>query len=383
MNTKMVSKVTGNILFAMILITTLLMGVCASPASSPAASPPSGPGASPASAQSTSPDQARQKALQVLYQGAKAEAEVIWQIIGGIEAWMTTAAAFEKKYPGVKVKLFAAQGSSVPAKIITEAGAGKLTSDVLTGQPYQFEPLISRKLLLKYDWTKVSDVNPKLIVLDGSAVKFMEDPNIWAYNKKLVADKDVPRTNEDLLDTKWKGSKISIRSVGGQLCNLLPEWKQNPTKVIDYLKKLADQKTMPGTSTTQTSDRVVNGECPIGLIKATQLVELNDMGASLGVCPIGPYLDNSVAFYIPDAKGLPHPNAAKLLLAWLVSSEGMAVMKKERGAGMSSPCDASRVAQVMCDAGLQKVELGETMENYAKLAAFSDAAAKAMGWGVK
>ena len=52
-----------------------------------------------------------------------------------------------------------------------------------------------------------------------------------------------------------------------------------------------------------TSDRVVNGECPIGLIKATQLVELNDMGASLGVCPIGPYLDNSVAFYIPDHKG--------------------------------------------------------------------------------
>ena len=61
----------------------------------------------------------------------------------------------------------------------------------------------------------------------------------------------------------------------------------------------------------------------------------------------------------------------------------MAVMKKERGAGMSSPCDASRVAQVMCDAGLQRVELGETMENYAKLAAFSDAAAKAIGLGSK
>src|SRR5689334_24992506 len=69
-----------------------------------------------------------------LIEAAKKEGEVVWystQIISQLVRPVT--AAFEKKYPGIKVRATRANASEVAVKIYNETKAGRVQSDVFDG----------------------------------------------------------------------------------------------------------------------------------------------------------------------------------------------------------------------------------------------------------
>jgi ABC-type Fe3+ transport system substrate-binding protein len=227
---------------------------------------------------------------------------------------------------------------------------------------------------------KISDVDPNDIMLGGYYIAHSDDPLIWVYNTKLVSKNDVPRTWENVLDRRYKGSKISLRSgAGGSVTGLWPAWRENPKKAIDYVKELQKQEIMPADGGNQAAMRIANGECLIGILRASLILELKGQGAPLGVCTISPVVDNPVGFYVPKAKGLQHPNAAKLLISWLYTRESLEVFRKNHR-GRATPCDASPIAQLLCDNGLKYVRVGGTFEEQKKFDAFCDAANEVLGF---
>src|SRR5215470_7870383 len=69
-----------------------------------------------------------------LIEAAKKEGEVNWystQIISQLVR--PVAAAFEKKYPGIKVRATRANATEVAIKIINESRAGRVQSDLFDG----------------------------------------------------------------------------------------------------------------------------------------------------------------------------------------------------------------------------------------------------------
>jgi iron(III) transport system substrate-binding protein len=315
--------------------------------------------------------------LQELERAAKAEGEVIWQVVGSAPMWQPAADAFHAKYPDIKVTVFSAGASEMPGRIITEAKANKISLDVGNTNPEFMLSLIERDLVVKYDWTKTSDMEPSAIVMDGLLVNLSDNPMVWAYNTKLVSKGDMPRSWEDLLHPRWKGFKITMLSNGQQVNGLLPEWRKNPEKVKGYLEKLRDQQIMSTPRIMDSYQRVANGECLIGVFRIAGYETMKEQGAPLALCPISPAAATPTGAML--IKGAPHPNAGKLLISWLAGPEGRAQLLKI-SFGKAEPCDASSVAKLLCDHGLQFVRLGRTLEEVKELRDFVAMATKTLGF---
>ena len=313
------------------------------------------------------PDQA---AIKKLYEAAKAEGEVLWQTGGRLDTIIPVAKAFEKKFPGIKVKPFSSAASGIAAKTITEAKAGKISLDLGGTMTHLVKPLIDRDLLVKYDVTKTSDIDPSLIEAGGRVVIANDHCPVWVYNKNLVKKADIPKTWEDLLDPKWKGSKISMRAMGAALGGLFPEWKKNPKKVEAFIAKFAKQKVVPGTRYSLVMKRVMSGETTLGLVMGAEITVRQKEGAPIEVLPISPTANAAMTYWIP--KGAPHPNAAKLLESWLSGKEGSKIRAELTGAGMAAPRGASPLADTLIGNNIEyyRITTSDTDEylRYSKIA---------------
>ena len=151
-----------------------------------------------APARATEPDPA-------LVAAALQEGEVVWYstlIVNQIVRPMVEA--FEKKYPGIKVKYSRASSSDVALKIRNEARARRLQPDIFDG---------SNTVFLLEDANLVAEYHPRNA---ASYPAHMRDTKgLWTatclfywtagYNTNLVKPEDAPKTYADLLDPRWKG----------------------------------------------------------------------------------------------------------------------------------------------------------------------------------
>jgi len=330
---------------ALLLAISLVVVGCAEPAPAPTPAPPSPP---PGPPPGPTPEQEIEKNIQELYEAAKAEGELLWQFMGPPETRQPLVDAFQKHYPGIKTTVFSISATEVPTRIITESQAGNLSMDVSSQFPYFALPLVERELLMKCDWTQLG-IPDNAVLLDNTFVVESDSAPIWVYNTNLVSEEEAPKTWEDLLDPRWKGSKISIRAAVTPFTSLFSEWKENPEKVVNYLKKLQQQEVVPGKRNSAVVSRIATGECEIGSIPITFYINLTQLAedkAPLAVAPISPTGGSPSGYVIP--KGASHPNAAKLFIAWIYSPEGRQV-SYDIGDGMATPCDASIAAKILCD----------------------------------
>ena len=313
--------------------------------------------------------------LQKLHAAAKAEGEVIWQYPGAVQEITAVIDIFRARYPDIKLSVVSIGATSVASRIAVEAAAGKLSMDVATSFSGYLLPVLDRDLLLKSDWVKIVDVDPKRITFDGRFVTFADVSHIWVYNTKSVSKAEAPKTLEDTLHPKWKGQKISIRGAPSGFTWLFPVWKQDKQKAIDYLKRLATQEIMPATRGAEGMNRIATGECPIGVSGISIVIPTMRKGAPLALCPIPAAADQEGLFIL---KGVRHPNAARFLLAWLASSEGTKAFRAA-GLGPSYPPDASPQAKILADNGIAftSIQSAEDIREYT--GPFSETVMKIMG----
>lgn len=276
----------------------------------------------------SSPVQADTKAL---YQAAKKEGQVVWYTTLIVkQAVRPLVKAFEKKYPGIKVRYSRANSSATAIKILSEARAKNVKADV-------------------YDGTSTAES-----VKDaGAAEKWMaenakmypaqfRDPDgYWAathqyfltvgINTSLVSKMDAPKTFEDLLNPKWKGKMAwslssSTSGAPGFIGNVLIS--MGKMKGMDYLRKLAKQNIINiKASARKVLDQAITGEYPIALQIFNHHTAISAAkGAPSAWIPMEPV--TNVVSTLGLIKNAPHPNAGKLLIEFLLSVEGQKVFQK-------------------------------------------------------
>jgi ABC-type Fe3+ transport system substrate-binding protein len=266
-----------------------------------------------------------------LIAAAQREGSVTWYTTQTINQLVRPLAeAFEKAY-GVKLDYIRANSTEVALRVQNEAAAGRLQADVVDGT--STAPLLKRQsLVAKYIPALAESLPPEVRDADGYWVAtnyFVITPGV---NTDLVPAGQEPKSWDDLLAPKWKGriawSGNNSSSAGPGFVGLvLKEWGE--AKGLDYLRKLSNQQIAASrVAARQILDQVIAGEYAIGLQTFNHHAVISAAkGAPVRWLPLSPVMVNlSTASVLAQA---PHPNAARLLLEFLISEEGQAIFRKE------------------------------------------------------
>ena len=265
------------------------------------------------------------------YAKAKKEGELVWYTTLIVkQAVRPIVAAFQKKYPGIKVRYTRANSSDTAIKILSEGKANRILGDVFDGTS-NAEALKDANLVEK--WTpKNAGMYP---------AEFKDPDGFWSathlyyltpgYNTSIVSKADAPKTFEDLLDPKWKGKmawspRSTTSGAAGFIGNVLITMGEE--KGMAYLKKLAKQEIIPvSASARKVLDQAIAGEYPIALqIFNHHTVSSSGKGAPVDWIKMEPVTANIAAIGV--IKGARHPNAGKLLIEFMLSLDGQKVLQK-------------------------------------------------------
>jgi ABC-type Fe3+ transport system substrate-binding protein len=266
---------------------------------------------------------------QKVIEGAKKEGQVvIYAAMIVNQAMRPIAEGFQKKYPFIRLTYWRGDTEDIIEKVAAEVRANNNVADVIEGTGAGEEA------------ARANVVQPYYSPALAAYRQQYFDPNgLWAstrisyygaaYNTKLVSPADMPKTYEALLDPKWKG-KIAWR-VGTDsgtdlfITNLRLAWGDE--RALAYLEKLKGQDIINfGAGSARTLvDRVIAGEYPIALnIFAHHPLISKAKGAPVDTQLMDPV--PSTASTMGITRGAAHPNAALLLIDYILSEEGQRIL---------------------------------------------------------
>jgi iron(III) transport system substrate-binding protein len=316
-----------------------------------------------------------EKEWQQLQAAAKKEGKVVFGIFPSPELRQALDAAFKPRF-GFDIELNLATSAKTVKRIVDENAAGVRFFDVIistwdnldhTLLPQGLvEPLASSWILPEVkdpkNWWGGHLWTDKAKRFAYAPMGYMQD-NIW-YNSTLVKPEEVTHYDH-LLNPKWKG-KIALwdpREGGAAAGKWSFLWA---TKGEEYLKNLVQQISFVSNDRRLVADALARGKVAL-TIGPTYYSFAQFMKSGLPVKPLPPSKEGT---YVSVGNGGPvilknaaHPNAARLLVNWLLSREGQELYTKAAG-------QATRRLDVdtkwMADIGVRAVKDFLTLEDYNK-----------------
>ena len=258
---------------------------------------------------------AEQPAVKALYDKAKAETEVdIWGPAPIELQWIP--GQFAKRFPGIAVKWNA--DLQAGTKIIAEARAGRHTVDAWSNSLGGLIEVQKRGLLAKIDWASFGIARDD-VFFDGEAAATHNFVYSVVYAKDHAAATALPGRWQDLATPPWRDKLAASDFLLPRLMGFLAlEW--GPEATATWARTLIAQERLlvsnaPLQNFLKTGERLAAVADPVS----------NAYYYSAQGVPSGYRLMDIVPatqFVIDVFKDAPHPNAARLLAAWLASPEG-------------------------------------------------------------
>jgi iron(III) transport system substrate-binding protein len=260
------------------------------------------------------------------YAKAKEEGQVLlYTSLAGSDT-KAFSSAFEKAYPGVKLDIYRASGTTLLQKILTENRAGNEFVDAVMTEDAVLHVLKGKNLLAKFDSPERAAFDARFKEKDGFWTDVYPTVHSIPYNTKLVAQKDVPKRYTDLLDPRWKG-KLGLNKNNYMFIAALLNF-YGKEKGEDFLKKLAQQNPQVRSGGTLTATLVGAGELPIAFsVNANNVENVKEKGSPVDWARIEDplYGEPHPAAVMANAA---RPNAARLLVEFAISKQGQELMAK-------------------------------------------------------
>jgi len=266
-----------------------------------------------------------------LYEAAKKEKEITWYISHyDSETSAALCAGFEKKYPGIKCNYVRTTAQVAYQRLAQDQKAGIAQASVISSTD------TSHFGRMKKDgW--LQPYRPKNLSELVDAFKAYNDPDdlfiataaglvLLTYNTELVPAAEAPKKWTDLADPRWKG-KVSIGHPG--FSGYVGTWVVQMKKLYgwDYFKKLELNKPRIGRSINDTVTMLNAKESAVAAGPSATTLESRAKGNPVAVAYPE---DGAILMVSPSGivKNAPAPNAAKLLMEFLLSKDGNEIMVK-------------------------------------------------------
>ena len=264
-----------------------------------------------------------------LIEAAKKEGSVVWysgMIVNQIVRPLVDA--FEAKYPGIKVQASRATGNDNALKVLNEARAHRPLADVVDSTT-ALTPLLAAGLVAEF--RPVEAARYPADAKDPAG--YWTSPNVYyytaAYNTNVVSAADAPKTYDDLLDPKWKGKMAWTYDLTGGgppgfIHNILTI--KGEEKGMEYLRAFARQEPVVIPAAQRVVlDKAISGEYPIALMTLSYHSTISAAkGAPIQWLKMPPMIMSPNTIFV--LKAAPHPNAARLLIEFILSTEGQTIM---------------------------------------------------------
>ena len=266
---------------------------------------------------------------QTILDGARKEGQVVLYSAAIVnQALRPLSDAFMKKYPFVKMTFWRGDTEEIIAKLSAEERANNIVVDVAEGTGVG-DLAVDAGLTEPYYSPEVEALPERYRDARGRWAYTRISYFSIAYNTRLVAAADVPKSYDDLLDPRWNG-KLAWRvgtASGTPLFITTLRLARGEDSALAYLQKLAQQKVINfGSGSARTLvDRVIAGEFPIALnIFAHHPLISRAKGAPVNSQLMDPVPSTAGTMVI--VKGARHPNAALLLADFILSKEGQQIL---------------------------------------------------------
>jgi iron(III) transport system substrate-binding protein len=298
--------------------------------------------------------------LAELYEKARPESEVtIWAPGAPSVEWIP--AEFAKRFPAVKVNWLGDQQAS--SRLIAEKRGGRHAVDVWTFSLGGTLEVQKRGLLEKFDWRPYG-AQDRDIFWDGEAVANHNYVYAPLYARAKLGKERVPRRWEEMLDPQWTDKLVSdsflLPRLGGYLAI---DWGLE--RAEKWIKTLIDQRKILVTA-SPVSNFLKTGERQLAVAESVSGAFLmNRDGLNIGyqIMEMVP----ATQFVLGAVKQAPHPNAARLLIAWLISPEAKMLYEELAGQADIRANSKSPLAQEIKAAGAKVIyEDVETMNQRAE-----------------
>ena len=265
---------------------------------------------------------------KILYAGAKAEGKITWYTSLAGNSYKDLAAAFETKYPGVKVESYRATRQEMGARIMAEAQAQRYIVDTIETTIPLLKLLKDNSLLVPYYFpTEAKFPDPVKEKAAKGLVFWAIDRESHiglAYNKNSIPAKLVPRNYEGLLRPELKdkiafaGSDTGVTVVGAML----------KFKGEEFVRKLkAQNPVVHNVSGRALLDMVISSEVGVSPSTFRNHVEVSlKVGAPIAWVPMDVVPSNSGSTAV--SVKAPHPHAALLLADFILGAGGQKVLEQ-------------------------------------------------------
>jgi iron(III) transport system substrate-binding protein len=265
---------------------------------------------------------------KVLYAGAKAEGKLTWYTSLAGNSYKELAAAFEAKYPGVKVEAYRATRQEMGARIMAEAQAKRYIVDTIETTIPLLKVLKDNKLIVPYFFpshAKYPDNVKEKAPAKGLVFWAIDrESHIGlSYNKNQVPAALAPKNYDGLLRPELKdkiafaGSDTGVTVVGAML----------KFRGEEYLRKLkAQNPAIHNVSGRALLDMVISGEVGLSPTTFRNHVEVSlKTGAPIAWIPMDvvPANSGSTAVSVQPA----HPHAALLMADFILGEGGQKVLQ--------------------------------------------------------
>jgi iron(III) transport system substrate-binding protein len=259
-------------------------------------------------------------AQSAFYAKAKEEGQVLVYTSLAASDNKPFRSAFEQAYPGVKLEIYRASGTTILQKILTESRASAHLADAVLTEGAVLHALKDAKLLEKFDSPERKAFEARFKDKDGFWTDVYPTVHSIPYNTKLVARNDLPKRYTDLLDPKWKGNLAANRNNYMFIAAMLDLYGKE--KGEDFLRKLAQQNPQVRAGGTLTATLVGAGEMPLAfVVYANNVDNVKESGSPVDWVRLEEPL-YAESHPIAIMAGTQHPNAARLLAEFAISKNG-------------------------------------------------------------
>lgn len=268
-----------------------------------------------------------------LYEQAKQEGAVVWYASSPrTDIAETIGRAFEARFPGVQATVVRTTAQTNFQRLSMDLRSNNLIADVFTTTDVGHITELKRQdALLAWTPPNVSNMMnafSKYNDKEGYAYSPFGGVIGITYNTNFVSEADAPKDWPDLLDPKWK-NRLSIGHPG--FSGYVGTWTVQMDLMYgwDFFEKMNALDPHVGRSITDTVTMLNSGERWLGVSNLAAGIASADKGNPIGV--VYPK-SGTVLMTTPTAllKNSPHPNAGKLFLNWLLSTEGQQLIADAR-----------------------------------------------------
>jgi iron(III) transport system substrate-binding protein len=258
-----------------------------------------------------------------LVEAAKKEGKVTYYTAMDLSVAEPLAKAFESKFPGIKVAVERSGAERVFNRIGQEMASKIHRVDVVnSSDAAHFISWKREGWLAPYVSEEMArDVPAEMRDPDGLFCNQRTHLSTIAYNSKLIAPADAPKGFNDLLDPKYTGKMVKAHP--GYSGTIMTATQQISRALgWPYFEKLAKQKVLQVQSATEPPKRLEAGERAVAVDGSDYLFWLaKERGQPIEVVFAvegTPQISNPMGIF----KIAPNPNAARLLVSWIMSAEG-------------------------------------------------------------